>query len=314
LSNVKIKTAKDRGFKLNSTFMLGQLLLRYRQRREQARYCKWLANGKDVWEQNAIADGGPDRKIISNLQFKKGVNFQIKDGLSAAHTFREIFLHRDYDIPMLREAKQIVDVGANIGLFSYYAMLRSNGFVHAFEADPDVYQLLAQNLGAACPERCRINHAAVSSRSRPLTFYVSPVSGWSSLYPVLGARGGRKVKVQGIRLTDYLNSSGVTRVDVLKIDVEGAEYEVLLEDDGLRSFDIGSIVMEVDKNPREGIQHTFAEMIDFLRNKFSYVAKKKGGPFPIYHCWNSSVLDTKNRKVNRNTTVLLSGVNPFVAN
>jgi hypothetical protein len=72
----------------------------------------------------------------------------------------------------------------------------------------------------------------------------------------------------------------------LKIDVEGAEYEMLLEDDGLLSFDIGSIVMEIDKNPREGIQHTFPELMDFLRKKFSNVAEKKGGRFPIYHCWN----------------------------
>jgi hypothetical protein len=122
--------------------------------------------------------------------------------------------------------------------------------------------------------------------SLPLAFYVSPVSGWSSLYPVLGAQDGRKIEVQGIRLSDYLKSNGVNRVDVLKIDVEGAEYEMLLEDDGLLSFDIGSIVMEIEKNPREGIQHTFPELMDFLRKKFSNVAEKKGGRFPIYHCWN----------------------------
>jgi FkbM family methyltransferase len=266
--------------------MLGKLLLKYRQRRDQLRYCEWLVNGRDVWEQNAIADGGSNRKIISNLDFKTGAKFRIKDGLSAAHTFREIFLTRDYEIPMLREAKQIVDVGANIGLFSYYAVLRSNGFVHAFEADPGVYRLLVQNLGVVGPSRGRTNHAAISGSSRPLAFYVSAISGWSSLYAVLGARGGRKIEVPGIRLSDYLRSNGLTRVDVLKIDVEGAEFEMLLEDEGLRSFDIGSIVMEVDRNPREGIQHTFAEMMDFLREKFSYVAEVKGGPFPIYHCWN----------------------------
>jgi hypothetical protein len=144
--------------------MLGQLLLKYRQHQDQDRYRDWLINGREVWRQNAIADAGSDRKIISNLRFKKGVNFEIKDGLSAAHTFREIFLGRDYDIPILEEAKQIVDVGANIGLFSYYAILRSKGFVHAFEADPEVYQLLVRNLGAAGPLRCRTNHAAVSSR------------------------------------------------------------------------------------------------------------------------------------------------------
>jgi hypothetical protein len=65
----------------------------------------------------------------------------------------------------------------------------------------------------------------------------------------------------------------------LKIDVEGAEYEMLLEDDGLLSFDIGSIVMEIDKNPREGIQHTFPELMDFLRKKFSNVAEKRVGAF-----------------------------------
>jgi FkbM family methyltransferase len=266
--------------------MFGRLFLKYQQHRDQDRYRRWLWNGREVWKQNAIADSGSDRKVISNLHFKNGVNFEIKDGLSAAHTFREIFLRGDYNIPMLKEAKQIVDIGANIGLFSYYAILHSNGFVHAFEADPDVYGLLVKNLRAASPALSCTIHAAVSGSSRPVAFYVSPVSGWSSLYPVLGARDGLKVAVPGVRLTDYLQSNGIKRVDVLKIDVEGAEYGILLEDPGLLSFDIRSLVIEIDRNPREGIQHTYAELMDFLSRKFSNVVEKKGGDFPIYHCWN----------------------------
>src|SRR5438132_5894081 len=82
---------------------------------ERRGYRRLLHNWEDVWRQNAIAAGGSKASEINELRFKDGGIFRAKDGLSAAHTFREIFIRKDYDVPLLTDASTIVDLGANIG-------------------------------------------------------------------------------------------------------------------------------------------------------------------------------------------------------
>jgi FkbM family methyltransferase len=267
--------------------MIGRLLLRAGQYLERRRYNSILVNGDEVWAQNARNDEGDTSNSIRELAFRNGTHFSIRDALSAAHTFREIFLNGDYDVPYLSNARTIVDVGANIGLFSYFASLKSpNAAIHALEADPATFAVLEKNLAGVQNGHFFPVNLAASSEPGMIDFYSSTVSGWSSRYPVLGAQEGHHIKIPSVRLSDYLREKEVSVVDVLKVDVEGAEYDILLGDSDLWKLNIRSLVAELDKNPRTQERGTFAQMLDFLRLKFANVQEAKGGEYPVYYCWN----------------------------
>lgn len=135
---------------------------------------------RTVYRQTLIDNAVQRKAIIESLEFRGGPAFKVRDGVGAAHIFYEIFLLDQYPKSLLCDAKVIVDVGANIGLFSYYARRHApNARIFAYEADPDTFAVLDVNLKDQSIEKF---HRAVASKSGAIDFFSSPVSGWSSLY------------------------------------------------------------------------------------------------------------------------------------
>jgi FkbM family methyltransferase len=127
----------------------------------------------------------------------------------------------------------IVDVGANIGLFSL-AVLRSipGSRVHMFEPSPIPQRCLAASLARnGLQERAALNAMALYSEPGELEFYVH--DGKHSAYD--GIRdtrydwvgSPRPIRVPATTLDQYCQAAGLDRIDLLKIDAEGAELFVL---------------------------------------------------------------------------------------
>ncbi len=114
----------------------------------------------------------------------------------------------------------VIDVGAHIG---YHAMnfWKAGASVLAFEASQDMLQLLRHNTKHT---GIQIFGNAVSNVSGIVTFYKSPRSAWSSLFP---QRSCTILKVPCIQIDDLQ----LEKLDWVKIDVEGAEFLVL---DGMK--------------------------------------------------------------------------------
>ena len=261
---------------------LGSVLLQLNRWRDAGRYRSVLRNGSEVYEQNCLSNSGERKSIISTLEFRRGPLFRVRDGLSAAHTFYEIFLEDHYPRRLLRNASVVVDVGANIGLFSYYSRLHASAArIFAFEADPKTFALLSENmrgLGVDCLQR------AVASFDGQIEFFSSPISGRSSSYPVMGAADGQSVKVSTVRLSRFLKQADIRCVDFLKVDVEGAEYDVLLGDAELLNLDIKCLVVEVDRVPRDET-YEFRSLVERLRGKFrTVIERKQDSAFPLLIC------------------------------
>lgn len=260
----------------------GRALYRFNQWRESSRYQAVLNNGAEVCQQKRLDDAGKRESIIDGIDFKSGPKFRIRDGAGAAHIFYEIFLQDQYPKALLRNARTVVDVGANIGLFSYYARLQApKARILAIEADPDTFAVLDINLAHQNVERL---HRAAASEVGAIDFYSSEISGWSSRYAVLGAKDARKVSVPAEPLSATLGVLGVDRIDFLKIDVEGAEYDVLLGDRDLWSIPIRHLLVEVDRSPRDH-RYSFEQLISHMKAKFQAVTVGSG-KYPLVACSN----------------------------
>jgi FkbM family methyltransferase len=125
------------------------------------------------------------------------------------------------------EGGLMIDCGANVGDASM--MLLRRGFtVHAFEPDPVASAELAQRLGAN--PRLTIHKQAVGAIAQLAKFYYSASDDphqaiFSSLFR-RADRHGRDVDVEVVDLFAFIRGLG-RRVDILKLDIEGAEIEIL---------------------------------------------------------------------------------------
>jgi FkbM family methyltransferase len=253
-----------------------------KQGMEMARFMRFLRNGCAVFRTVHGSNGG-----IRSLDFWDGTRLQVRDSAAAAHIFAEIFLGRCYDFPEVRTAHQIVDVGANIGLFSYFARRKNpNAKIIAIEADPHTMKVLRTNVEG---KRIEALHYAASDRSGIVKFYSSSVSGWSSLYGVRGAIGGEQVHVPTIRLSNLLRDRGIEHIGVLKIDVEGAEYSILLGDRGLLEIPIDALLVEVDRNPRD-TRYSYDQLYNLLQHSFRHVmVVNSGSDYPLIYATQGRV-------------------------
>lgn len=125
---------------------------------------------------------------------------------------------------LLRPGMVVFDVGANLGIYTLLAAMRvgPEGAVHAFEPAPGLHALLAESVRRSRLHNVRLNQAAVSDTAGELPLYLGEGSYTDihSLAPSEQRTG--EIRVPVMTLAEYA-AAHAPRVDLLKIDVEGAE-------------------------------------------------------------------------------------------
>jgi FkbM family methyltransferase len=130
----------------------------------------------------------------------------------------------------LRPGMTFVDVGANIGYYTLVAaqLVGPEGAVHAFEPNIEVADRLERNVRLNGLANTRVYRQAMAGRTGEVSFYASAVnenSGISSIFPGSGL-GVAKI-VPAVSLDDFSVGLSGRRIDLLKMDIEGAELQVI---------------------------------------------------------------------------------------
>lgn len=127
---------------------------------------------------------------------------------------------------LARPGMAVADVGANIGLLTLVMAqaVGPQGKVIAFEPEATPRANLEKMKHLNGLSWVEVRDQAVGREAGRLTFHVSEVIGHSSLYALPEAEAARAVEVEVVRLDDVAPAK---RLDVVKIDVEGAELDVL---------------------------------------------------------------------------------------
>jgi FkbM family methyltransferase len=127
---------------------------------------------------------------------------------------------------LLRGGMTAIDIGANIGLLTRYFQRRvgREGWVFAFEPDPSIFEFAKFNNRRFA--NVEVIQSAVSDNEQPVVLHLNYESSASnSLFGQ--ARSGESVTVPCTTLDAFLKKRGDLKVDLVKIDVEGAELNVL---------------------------------------------------------------------------------------
>lgn len=169
----------------------------------------------------------------------------------------------------LREGMTVFDVGANVGELSllFSRFVGASGRVHAFEASSKAFARLSSVCCAAGRRNIILNHLALSNQagSARLHVYDDDYLSWSSqaLRPLedygINVKPVALEEVEATTVDLYCSQREVAMIDLLKVDVEGAELQVLL---GARDmlqqkrvrcvvFEFGQTTFDMGNNPDE---------------------------------------------------------------
>jgi FkbM family methyltransferase len=164
---------------------------------------------------------------------------------------------------LLRRRRVFFDVGANVGYHTFLAAslleAERGGAVHAFEPWSAVFDDLAASARLNRFNCLDLNQVALSDRDGMQQLFSPGPAEWTtaSLVPDLARQPCERVPV--MRFDSYCRRRGVERVDLIKIDVEGAELHVLRGMGGLLANWQPDIILEVLEPFAAEIDGFFAE-------------------------------------------------------
>lgn len=178
--------------------------------------------------------------------------------------YQEIFGHGCYDAIQLPDSPFVVDVGANVGLFVLFIKQRDpSAEILGFEPMPESAAAMLQNVKRQGWADVALHQCALGSREEtgvPFTYYPL-LPGNSTRFPeqkqlqkkvlydyepfdyIERLHSGYEVRTDVRRLSSFLSDDRA--IDLLKVDVEGAELDVLRGIDPLHWTLINQVVIEV---------------------------------------------------------------------
>ena len=130
---------------------------------------------------------------------------------------------------LVKPGMVVIDVGAHVGYYSLLAarQVGPSGKVYSFEPEPSNHQLLLENIKGNGYRNIVAVRKAVSSHSGSTTLFLTALDNGrhSAYHHGLPERGS--LAVETTTVDAFLDSEGWPKVDLVKVDVEGAEQDVL---------------------------------------------------------------------------------------
>jgi len=175
----------------------------------------------------------------------------------------ELAFYLDY----IKPGMTVFDAGANVGDITllFARLVGTTGHVHSFEACGTTFEKLSRACSQSNSTQVAINHKAVSDREARLRLHVydEEHSGWNSLAARPLQNYGIDVKpthieeVEAVTIDGYCRENGISHIDLLKIDVEGAEFQVLAGARGMLEthsidccvFEFGATTFDMGNRP-----------------------------------------------------------------
>jgi FkbM family methyltransferase len=227
------------------------------------------------------------------------------DATSLLSAFDVVVVKRWNDFRHDKKDPVILDGGANIGISAiHYKQLFPEASVISFEPDPRACELLRRNLTANNIRDVDVVEKALWTNNGHTNFFsegadanrVVPEHGEIEQLTTL-TPNGKQCNVETVRLADYLAS---TRFDLVKLDIEGAEAEVIVDcGDTLRN--VNNLVIEFHLTNSK--PHDLARTLQTLANQKFHVSVCSYGQWvDLLH----QTSDSSNSKIEFDQYLLIS--------
>lgn len=168
----------------------------------------------------SIFYGSSKRYVVKTIGIP-GARMKVADAKSFIWQFYEIYFKGYYDFKSPNPKPIIIDCGSNIGLSLLNFKRQYPGSeIHAFEADTRICKILEENISNNGLKDIHLHNNAVWIKDEELTFASEGADGGQ-----ISESNEAGMKVNGIDLERFLQK--FDHIDFLKMDVEGAEKDIL---------------------------------------------------------------------------------------
>ena len=135
----------------------------------------WDINLKNLYLKiNSVDYNAPNLQNLDKYGSLKNYKYYNPQDKDPALSLYEIFVTKIYDkFFEIKKGDTVVDIGGNIGLFSYYSLCKGAKQVYCFEPSPQCYNSIIENLSF---DNLKVEEAAVSSYDGEITFNINPES------------------------------------------------------------------------------------------------------------------------------------------
>lgn len=181
---------------------------------------------------------GTKRQQIVELGEGGRIRVDLSTGIGTS-----IYIYRCWEYPvtellasLLEPGMCCLDVGANIGYYSIMAGARGAS-VHCFEPVPHLYEKLRENIALNPAAQISAYRLALAEESGSASFFVVHDASNLGLSSLEASAGAEEISVETKTLDDLVREQGINRVDLIKVDVEGAEERVFQGAAGLLKSD-----------------------------------------------------------------------------
>ena len=162
---------------------------------------------------------GNKKRFVATRVSIDGLQLELPDGPSFIWQYRDIFSEQNYKF-QASERPLILDCGANIGSsVLYFARLFPKARIEAWEADPNVFAYLQRNVARNTKADVVLHNAAIWTHKQGIRIASEGADGGGIF------ADGNEIEVPSVRLRDVLLQH--PHIDMLKMDIEGAEHDVL---------------------------------------------------------------------------------------
>ena len=173
---------------------------------------------------------------------------------------------KDYQTVTAREGDVVIELGGHIGTstLNYSHLVGPRGVVYAIEALPENYEILKRNIARNGITNVKAFLLAIvgDPDTTHITLNANPYnSGGHSIYE-MSVDAEAKFDCPAMTLDAFVKREGIARIDILQMDIEGAEFDILLNCDRALLASIREILFEYHDayaKPR-----THRELLDLL--------------------------------------------------
>lgn len=208
---------------------------------------------------------------------RDGVTISIPNVAGARVPVYEIFAEGAYRLPWLVTGLPAgfgaFDIGSHVGCFSVaLANLRQDARIWTFEASPSTAIYTRRNVEQNnMADRVDVVNVAVSSSAGTLQFADNASA--SGLNGITAPKGTKQIEVAAITFADALRRAD-RPIQMVKIDTEGAEYQIILGSDPADWSDVQRVVLEYHDVPGR----SWAELESFFTSAGLSVADRVDAP------------------------------------
>lgn len=209
------------------------------------------------------SERAPWRPDAITFRMRDGAEMAIPNHAGARVPIFEVFIEDNYRLDDLtaglRADLVALDIGGHVGSFSV-ALARHSPLarVHTYEASPVTADWLRRNVERnGLAERVQVHHTALSREAGTLSFADNGLG--SGLNGLTAPEGSQVVEVPCITFAEAVARAG-GHVDVVKMDTEGAEFDIILGSDPTDWAGVQRVVMEHHTVPG----HDVAELQEFF--------------------------------------------------